>query len=232
MIGIYALWFEESSMVYIGQSTNITSRYRGHLNSLLNKRHSNYRVQEAYEKYGEPELVVLETSSTKDLNILEECWTEEFDSINKGLNIVKAGKANYGVDSPASKYSKITILRIFILLYKYKMYPKVIASKLGISKSTIYDIRAGRTHKWLKTHYPQEFISISSENTCIGAETEFIDPTGKAVIIANINNFAKTHSPSNYKSFARGLSYVRSGKRYSSYGWKLSHRKLQINEVS
>ena len=94
MVGIYALWFEKSSMVYIGQSTNIEQRYKEHISSLKNNKHTNYKVQNEYNKYGIFELVVIQECLVDDLYSLEIQWTEEFNSLVVGLNIVEPGLSN------------------------------------------------------------------------------------------------------------------------------------------
>lgn len=46
--GIYALYWWEQDLVYIGLSQNLSSRKLEHLNKLKNNRHTNYKVQNTY----------------------------------------------------------------------------------------------------------------------------------------------------------------------------------------
>ena len=162
MVGIYALWFEKSSMVYIGQSQNIESRYTEHLYKLKNNRHTNYRVKDEYVKYGAPELVILEKCSIGYLNDLEVIWTAEFNSIKEGLNIIEAGEVGYGANSNSSKYSKIQLLRVFSLLYKTDLMQTEIAKKTGVNRSSVSDIKNGNSHLWLKDVYPAKYIKMKT----------------------------------------------------------------------
>ena len=157
MVGIYALWFEEPAMVYVGQSQNIQKRYKKHLTTLKGDNHSNYKVQGYYNKYGVPDLVILELCKLDQLNNLEIVWTEEFDSISKGLNIIEAGGHGYGVNSPTSKYTRRQVLRVFSLLYKTKYSYPVIAKYTKTSESLVSGISNNRNHLWLKETYPTKY---------------------------------------------------------------------------
>lgn len=72
--GIYALWYEEQDLIYIGQSVELSIREKTHKSNLRLNKHSNYKLQEAYNKYGLPEFVVLEYCSEADLDRLELSW--------------------------------------------------------------------------------------------------------------------------------------------------------------
>lgn len=53
-IGIYALYWEEQDLVYVGQSQDIARRFTEHKRKLKNTSHTNYKVQAAYNLYGIP----------------------------------------------------------------------------------------------------------------------------------------------------------------------------------
>jgi group I intron endonuclease len=52
MIGIYKITSLEDCSFYIGSSINISSRWKRHISQLKNKNHSNYYLQQKYQKYG------------------------------------------------------------------------------------------------------------------------------------------------------------------------------------
>lgn len=165
-IGIYALYWQEHDLVYIGQSQNIEARFKEHLNKMSKNIHTNYKVQNSYNLYGKPELVILEEANLDKLNDLEILWTKEFDSINNGLNIIEAGQVGWGVNSNASKYTKRQILKVFSLLYRTDLPFTAIARKCGVSESLPNDIAKGRTHKWLKEVYPDKWAKASKSREC------------------------------------------------------------------
>jgi len=221
MIGIYALWFEETSMIYIGQSQNIKTRYREHLNKLKNSRHTNYKVQNCYNKFGEPELIILEECLLAQSNDLEIFWTAEFDSIDKGLNIIEAGQVGYGTNSNNSKYSRIQVLKVFSLLYRTTLTYLEIANKLNIHPKLVGDIKCGRTHVWLKEYYPKQYSKLERRfrNQPKGDVVTFIDSIGQRYFVEDIANFCRSLEVDNPEQFRKGLSKVRSGTLKSYKGW-------------
>lgn len=157
-VGIYSLYWKNIDLVYIGQSSNIEVRYEEHKRKLRNKTHTNYKVQNMYNLYGIPEIQILEVCTHDSLNHKEILWTNEFDSLNKGLNIVEPGKAAFGTRSPSSKYSKFQILKVFAYLYNDNNYKSsYIANKCRVTEHLISDIFNSKSHTWLKQEYPSQY---------------------------------------------------------------------------
>lgn len=50
--GIYKIYFQNSSKLYIGSSKDICRRWSNHLNDLRKNKHCNKHLQNAYNKYG------------------------------------------------------------------------------------------------------------------------------------------------------------------------------------
>jgi len=67
--GIYKLVFGDS-LIYIGKSIDIERRCAQHLKALKNGTHTT-KLQEAYDKYGEPKCIVLFECHPDHINILE-----------------------------------------------------------------------------------------------------------------------------------------------------------------
>jgi len=223
MTGIYALWFEESSMIYIGQSQDIKRRFRQHIKGLEASRHTNYKVQDHFSRFGMPEFIILEECSINALNDLEVAWTAEFDSINNGLNIIEAGQVGWGTNSNFSKYSKIQILRAFSLLYKTNLPQAEIARKIKMSKTTISAIKNSKSHLWLRDKYPNQYVAMKDRQTLYNTgscSTWFIAPNGDIVYIKNATQYAKDNSISYEKAFSNGLSKLKLGQRKQYKGWK------------
>lgn len=234
-IGIYALYWTEQDLVYIGQSQNIEYRFREHLYKLNKGVHSNYKVQNTYNVYNCPELHILETCSIDKLNQLEIFYTEEFDSINNGLNIVEAGKVGWGSNSAYSKYTRKQILQVFSLLYKTDKPSKVIASRANTSISLVNDIKSGRSHLWLKEAYLEKYLKMlalraslikqnQQHSISIQYNVKLIDPNRVVhTVVSSLPEFCRTipEFTGNIRQHYEGLARVVRKERKSHKGWKL-----------
>lgn len=229
-IGIYALWWVQEDLVYIGQSSSINRRYTEHIYKMKSGNHSNYKVQELYTKTGNiPELVILELCSLDKLNDLEVIWTNEFNSLHTGLNIVEPGIVGHGTTSNNSKYSLLQVLKVFSLLYKTKLSYAHIADKLKVDISLVNDIRRGNSHTWLQDKYPSKyFIMLSNRDSKYSdsrAYPDLISPAG--VIYTNITNLSDIYTKDpilslNISAARNGFYKLKKGLKPSYKGWKLA----------
>jgi len=160
--GIYALYWWEQDLIYIGLSQNLTQRKSEHFRKLNTNKHSNYKVQDAYNKYGNPDFIILEECSIDELPNKEVFWTNEFNALNSGLCIVAPGIVGFGPNSNASKYSGITILRVFSLLYKGELTIPQIAAKCRVPTTLVSDMHNSKNHLWLKK-YSKEYHLMTSK---------------------------------------------------------------------
>jgi hypothetical protein len=229
-IGIYALYWEEQDLIYIGQSQNIKSRFKEHSSKLIRNKHTNYKVQNVYNIYGAPQLYTVEECNLNLLNELEIYWTEDFDSLNpqKGLNIIEAGTVGFGVNSNSSKYSKRQILKTFSLLYSTKLSYREISSKTGVSSGTVCDISNGYTHSWLKEGYPYKYILMlhrTSRQTCaktLGRQyPKLISPDNIEYSVENILQFCSHHPvlSLNIENSRKNIGRLLLRTRSSWHGW-------------
>jgi hypothetical protein len=69
--GIYKLYWDSCKFYYIGKSGNIGDRYISHLRDLKKNKHPNGKLQHAFNKYGEPNVDVLEECEYEDLILIE-----------------------------------------------------------------------------------------------------------------------------------------------------------------
>lgn len=229
-IGIYALYWEEPDLVYVGLSSNIEKRYLTHKQKMCNNTHSNYRVQQTYNTYGLPALIVLEACLIQELENKERLWTQELNSLNPkiGLNIVSAGSSGgSGVLASRSEYSKLQILLVLRYLSSnaYKQ-AKEIEELTDVGKDTITAIAKGTVHTWLREEYPFRYSLMCSRRSKrietvnitnkLVWDIELISPVGSLVKCTNITRFAIDND------LDQGhLSKVINGKRISHKGWKL-----------
>lgn len=233
-IGIYALYWEEQDLIYIGQSVNIENRYKEHLRNLIGNKHTNYKVQNAYELYGNPRHIILEECLPDLLYAKEVAWTKEFNSLLNGLNIIEPGVVGYGPYSGYSKYSKIKVLKVFSLLYRTTLPYSEIASKLSVKIGLPQDISTGYSHTWLKEFYPEKYLQMTSnrnirvlrnEGSKLGlVNINLVSPLGEVYLdIKNIKKFCENipEFSSNLKNAQVGIGRIINKVRKKYRGWKL-----------
>ena len=222
MVGIYALYWWDKDLIYIGKSDNISRRFNEHKLCMIKGTHTNYKVQRAYNKYGFPDFITIQECSLIDINKLEVLWQEEFNSL-KSLDLIKAGIGGSGVDASRSKYSKLQILQLFRLLRNPNLSYKSISDKTGVSYGNISNIVHSRCHVWLREKYPKLFAKIQLVNRIADNTTKL--KKYKDIILYNKDIEVKISSISNfcreYNQHISSISRVINGERNSSGGWKL-----------
>lgn len=238
--GIYALFWPISNMVYVGQSQKINIRFRDHLSSLKRKDHANPKVQYQYSKYGTPELVILEECSITNLYDREVFWTNEFDALNFGLNIVEPGPAGWGVNSSQSKYNKAQVLKVFSLLTTTNLANIDIANKIKVSLRLVECIRGGYSHTWLKDKYPDRYTILYTKpkvkNTAArkkGSSIRLINiETGQIHEVESVVDFTKSICKVENSAFASGIRRLIRKEQHSYKDWALECNKdLFIKEI-
>lgn len=228
-IGIYSLYWEEQDLIYIGQSVNIERRFKTHLKNLGKNKHTNYKVQNAFNNFGIPILNILEECNITQLNDLEILWQKEFNSLNS-LDLIEAGQVGFGINSNASKYTKLQILLAFRALYtNNNKTHKEISSTYKINKYLCGQIINGRTHLWLKEKYPNKYNKMLLYSTTIKLQNrngygrlngiqKIKSPDGKIYEVYNIKKFCREQNFSNDSGIGRLLR-----NKISSYkGWTKS----------
>lgn len=227
--GIYLLRFNGLDAVYVGQSLNIEERYSKHLYRLKNNK-ANYKLQQAYETSGEPQLDilhVLEESSLDTLDELEQLAIEIFDAVDNGMNIRSkpsgGGEGLAGQYHANSKYSNDIVRKVFHMICDSSNSFKEISNTLNVNINLVRDISKGKAHRWLQKQYPEKYLEMldlvntREKNTYKdqhGVSPQLVSPQGDLVTINNITEFSKKHCLN--KSHVSG---VISGKRKSHLGW-------------
>lgn len=239
-IGIYKLKFQGTDNVYIGQSKNIEYRLSSHIRCLRNGT-SAQKLLAAYKKYGEPSCEILCECSIQELNKLENEAIEIFDSYNNGFNTFRQEGGSIrgasGLQHPNSKYSKITILKIFSLLYRTLLTYSSISKRVKVPVNIVNNIATGTHHLWLQDIYPEKF-SVMITNGPIRNRTNvksygyenkthkpLISPTGDIYTnILNISEFCRTHPllKDGCESTRSSIAKVLKGTKISHKGWHLA----------
>lgn len=237
-IGVYCLRFKGTNKVYIGQSIDIEKRYNSHLNTLR----SNFgaiKLQDAFDKFGNPNLEILIECEPHLLNNEEIEAIEIFNSVENGFNSYsspyQAPIYKYGEDAGNSLYSNDQILEVFNLLTSSKYYSaETISKNTAVSRDVIYGISCGSLHRWLQVKYPEQYQilinkkgsrrgDISNEVSLkLGAINQGIiypklkSPSGEVFVVENAYRFAKERGLA-----GNHLQEVLNGHRKSHKGWKV-----------
>lgn len=247
MIGIYALTWEHTDSLYIGQSQNVHNRYKEHIKALSNNAVTyNDKLQNMYNTFGQPSLLILEECSLLELDEKEISWIKEFDSVNLGLNVAYGGSyITRGTVGPKNKYSKITILKAFSMLYRTLHTMQYISNRTGISINMLSHISTGACHVWLKEAYPNQYdnmlhnIDKRIKNNQMGNkynETKqyplLRGPDGNTYHIDNVRAFCSSREDLGLSGISN-LYAVMLGKRKSHKGYTLvDQATTTITEVT
>ena len=108
MIGIYKIIFSNNHY-YIGQSININRRFSQHKRDLKKGTHTNNRLQNCYNKYGEPVLEVLQECSKEELDTIETKFIYENIDNDFCCNFCKEGKSVKGIKRSEEFKEKISL---------------------------------------------------------------------------------------------------------------------------
>lgn len=156
--GIYKITNQVNGKVYIGQSVNISNRWKQHKNAAFKESSDeyNYPLYQAIRKYGLENFTfeVIEECSSEDLNFKEEHYISLYESYppdkGKGYNQTLGGNSG----DHFGKLNQFQVLEIRNLLKNSKMFMKDIALKFDVTLITISDINLGKSYFDSKLKYP------------------------------------------------------------------------------
>ena len=88
--GIYKIYCKDTNKYYIGQSINVESRLKQHLNELKSNKHINKELQADFNTYGEGSFIFekIEDSKEEHLNMFEKYYMEYYNSLEEGYNVI------------------------------------------------------------------------------------------------------------------------------------------------
>lgn len=153
MIGIYKITNNINGRIYIGQSVNISQRWKDHRTKINSSYEYNTPLKRAFRKYGINNFTfeIIETCSKDELDEKEQYYIEFYNSLTpNGYNIQKGGKNA----SVPQKLSYDDIQEIQNLLLNTRISQEEIAKQYDVSQVTISDINIGSTWVDEKLSYP------------------------------------------------------------------------------
>lgn len=234
--GIYKLKFNGTDKVYVGQSVNIENRYRQHITNLGNNKASP-KLQEAFTRYGIPNLIILLECSISDLDANEEEAIQIFSSVLNGFNHYSSAYeaptySGHGYGN--SKYSKEQIEEVIELLLTSSMSIVEISEVTGITHNTVGNLSRAESHPWFWELHPDkktEMLKLLPNRVPNGRKIvsdklsaksrgiiypSIMSPEGEVFTIDNAYSFAKSKglAPNHFQE-------VLNGHRKTHKGWKL-----------
>ena len=219
-IGIYRLIFNNTDKCYIGQSVDIERRYLAHINT-LRKGCASYKLQKAYEQFGQPVLdILLDNLCINELDENEESAIELFNSVENGFNTL-TGPTNTsgGTTHSRSKYTREQLIEVYVLLGTSKLLHKDIGAITGVSIGTVHNISKGDQHLWLQEEFPDIFEKVLlRRKPKFDKYPELLSPAGEVISITNASQFAVDNN-----LLQTSLSRLLRGKIKSHRGWTVSN---------
>lgn len=148
-IGIYQIRNLINGKSYIGSSMRIKYRWKQHEFRLKKGNHHSYKLQRAWDKYGEDnfEFKIIEVVDDVDLLIeKEQYWMDKYNVITNGYNVspVAGICSNKGSDHPMSKLHEDDVLEIKEFIKIGKPFQEI-ANKFNITPENVSSIKSGNT---------------------------------------------------------------------------------------
>lgn len=225
--GIYCIYFNERpNDFYIGRSTNLHVRLQNHISALIAGRHVNSKLQNFYNKFGMPEIEILEYAAPEVLKELEEFYIKEFDSFKSGLNLTNGGEnAGYGEGVYSAKHAEADYINVLKYLANSDLTFSKISEITGVSVFIIKHISSGQSHGYLASLEPELYNIVAQKRYTRDNSAkrkgikypELKSPENVMYSVDNIHKFCQEHGlqPQN-------LHKVLTKQRKSHKGWTLA----------
>lgn len=160
--GVYMIRCKVSGKVYIGSSQNIEDRWRRHKGELRLGKHHSFKLQAAWNKYGEDafELVVLEVVACGFVSIVEQAYINKYDAFKNGYNCARLTSGGGGPSGEANGKSKLTQKRVDKIRHDFNHAGASIAALArdhGVSEehvSRVLDNEVWRDENYTRTRKP------------------------------------------------------------------------------
>lgn len=219
---IYKLEFN-NSLNYVGlTTTGLEGRVQAHMSQMVRNKHYNNKVQNAYNTYGIPKVIILESEqdglTIENISEREIFWIAKLDSFHNGLNNSLGGECSpRGEDSVHAQHYLDDYMAVVVCLANTDWTFKEVAEELGINYGIVQSINYGSAHQYLAELLPIEYEKMRSKhgfrNLKAGGFPDLISEYGEVVKITNISEFARQHGlqQPNISAVLRGVKRIHKG---------------------
>lgn len=107
MIGIYKITFPNGHY-YLGQATDINRRFTQHKRELSKGTHSNSRLQNCYNKYGDPIYELVQECSKEELSDIETTYIIKHIDDEMCCNMCRVGRSPKGIQRSQDFKDKVS----------------------------------------------------------------------------------------------------------------------------
>lgn len=204
--GIYRIIHNTTNREYIGSAINISRRWYQHKTELRHSRHTNKRLQNSWNKYGENEFS-FEVIELCDISLLIEREQFYIDTLKPYYNIVLIAGSQLGY-----KHTDETIK----IIQEKRATQKI---PVGLKRTDEQRKNISISHKGIKlSEETKRKISVSNMgriNEHSTSDWKVISPSGEVIFIRNLRKFCKENNltQSNMVSVSKGI-------RKHHKGWK------------
>lgn len=217
MIGIYKITNNINNKVYIGQSVNISARWKAHRNIPFNPNNEEYEkpLYRAIRKYGLENFTftVLEECLPEELDDKEIYWISKFDStdIKNGYNLTKGGQSA----QTSSKLTQEEVDQIKFLIKNTEQSYGEIGKIFNISERAIRMINEGETWVVVGESYPLRQHKIYKKNYCPFCGKEIMMSSKTCVFcVGKAQGKGCPISREELKSLIRTMPFLKIGVKY------------------
>ncbi len=224
--GIYCIYWDiRPNDYYIGRSINLNVRKQEHLSALARNSHYNLKLQNYYNKFGIPNIEILEYAKPEVLKELEIQYINEFNSFKDGLNLTNGGEnCGFGEGNSFSKFKEADYLNVLDYLANTNLSTREISNITGVTRDVIKHISGGTSHSYLQELCPDNYRKVKEkkytrDNSAYSRGITYpilISPDNIEYTISNIHLFCREHGLQ-----AQNLHKVLTKQRKVHKGWKI-----------
>ena len=117
------MYWDSNDYYYIGQSIDIDARYKKHLRLLNKNKHENNRVQNVFNKYGVPLIMILELSDN-DLDKIEQSYLDIHFNNDNCCNLSPSASTTKGykhTEEAKKKIGELSKKKVYTEEYRQKL---------------------------------------------------------------------------------------------------------------
>lgn len=210
MVGIYKITNKITGQCYIGQSIDISRRWRAH-RQMAKEQSCNAPLYIAIREYGIDnfDFEVLAECSHTELNSLEKYYIALYDSYNNGYNQTIGGA---GTSNCCVKISTESLVEIYDLLINTDISLGKIAERYNVGIDTISEINTGKTRIQEDYTYPLR----KKERFCFCCGKKLKPSQDKYCSVECVNKINRSRRPSReeLKNLIRSTPFTTIGKKF------------------